>query len=71
MKLSALLTPLALSAAAVEARRSLQHVGPVMDRLGQSMRTPAEPRGPAREEPAAAKRADSGFQFLSNKTQSE
>lgn len=66
MKPSALLPSLALSASVASARRSLQHVGTVMDRLGQPLKAPADSRS-TREYPT--KRADSGFQFLTNKTQ--
>lgn len=72
MQLSSFLSALALSAAAVSARRSLRHVGPVGERLEAHMAARAEPQIETEFVPAT-KRASSAsdYQFLTNKTQRE
>ncbi|KAK7727935.1 hypothetical protein SLS53_008033 [Cytospora paraplurivora] len=65
MKLSGLLSSLALSASAVTARRSLQHVGHVADRLGQRQRAPAVPRSTPEY---TDKTTNSSWHYLTDKT---
>lgn len=71
MQLSVLLSTLALSTAAVSARRDLRHVGPVGERLQAHRRHP-EPQ--AENEYASQIRrtsSSSGYQYLTNTSQSE
>lgn len=69
MKLSGLLSSLALSASAVTARRSLQHVGHVADRLGQRQKAPVkEPRSTPEY---AEKSTNASWHYLTDKTKGE
>lgn len=65
-----ILSALALSAAAVEARRSLSHVGPVGERL-EAVRSSREPQVRNEYLPATKRASSASYQFLTNKTQGE
>lgn len=69
MHMPRILSALALSAAAVSARRSLRHIGPVGERL-EAVRAPVEPQIRNEYPPAAKRASSSSYQFLTNKTQS-
>lgn len=67
MQLSRFLSALALSAAAVSARRSLRHIGPVGERL-EARRASAEPQIRNEYYPPTKRASSSDYQFLTNKT---